>query len=290
MERAITLSPSRARRWIRCKRSYYWRYERHLNKVRKDMPPTLGLVVGKTLEGYYKLEATQRSQESILKLLNLTLTSWKPRFLKDKDQEKDWQKIVGISTALITKYHAWVEQKDNFKVLETETTHEVEIAPGIWLLAIPDAVVETEGSKLILEHKVRYRYRTGDFGVDYQAPACCLVTESIGTLFNVLEYSHGKLIREPIIRSEHELAYFKEIFISIAHDIISTCLRSRWSPYEFYHMPMKRCTCEYWELCNAEIQGLDIDDIVSELYINTHAIPHEGDTKETEVEGTQEAI
>ncbi|GAJ15633.1 unnamed protein product, partial [marine sediment metagenome] len=44
---------------------------------------------------------------------------------------------------------------------------------------------------LILEHKVRYRYRPGDFGIDYQSVASCIVSNAIGTLYNVLEYGKG---------------------------------------------------------------------------------------------------
>jgi len=98
------------------------------------------------------------------------------------------------------------------------------------------------------------------------------VAGTIGTLYNVIEYGKLKFHRDPIMRSDQELDYFRDMFIHIGEDILAT------PADRLYPMPFKRCTCEYWELCNAEMQGLDLEDIISELYRRTTGRPKE--TKE----------
>ena len=260
----ITLSPTRIRHWVRCRKSYDWRYNQELVKVKKDYPLTLGLVVSNALAVYYFDNEESRSQNSLDSALVLPLLLRKPGTEDNKELLEEWQKVAKISQSLLANYHEWASIKDAFKVVMIETSHKVELSPNIFLMAIPDAnVITPEGIPLILEHKVRYRYRPGDFGIDYQSVSACIVSDAIGTLYNVLEYGKGKYHREPIIRSEQELNYFRDMFIHIGHDIFST-------PSEgMYPMPMKRCSCEYWELCNGEMQGLDLEDIISELYKKT---------------------
>jgi len=265
----ITLSPSRVKRWVRCKRTYYWRYYRHLTKIRKEAPMELGSVVGGALAEYYKLQPNARSPEILTSTcLDKSIKSNLPEV--QGERSKGREKIIRTSNLLLTHYHDWAIEKDNFDVVMVETSHQVELTPEVSLLAIPDAnVVTPEEMPLILEHKVRYRYRPGDFGIDYQSVASCIVSNAIGTLYNVLEYGKGKYHREPIIRSEQELDYFKDMFIHIGQDILSS------PPEKMYPMPFKRCSCEYWELCNAEMQGLDLDDIISELYQPSSGRPKE---------------
>ncbi|MBA7667932.1 hypothetical protein ES703_76034 [subsurface metagenome] len=256
----ITLSPSRVKRWVRCKKTYYWRYNRKLVRIRKEAPMSLGLVIGGALAEYYKLQPDERSFEVLTSTcLGKSIKSNLPEVQGEKSKGRE--KIIRTSGLLLAHYHDWAIEKDDFDVVMVETSHQVELTPEISLLAIPDAnVVTPEEMPLILEHKVRYRYRPGDFGIDYQSVASCIVSDAIGTLYNVLEYGKGKYHREPIIRSEQELDYFKDMFIHIGQDILSS------PPERMYPMPFKRCSCEYWELCNGEMQGLDLDDIIKELY------------------------
>ncbi len=266
----ITLSPSRVKRWVRCKRTYYWRYNRKLVRIRKEAPMSLGLVIGGALAEYYKLQPDARSFEALTSTcLDKSIKSNLPEIQKERE------KIIRTSGLLLAHYHDWAIEKDDFDVVMVETSHQVELTPEVSLLAIPDTnVITPEEMPLILEHKVRYRYRPGDFGIDYQSVASCIVSNAIGTLYNVLEYGKGKYHREPIIRSEQELDYFRDMFIHIGQDILSS------PPERMYPMPFKRCSCEYWELCNAEMQGLDLDDIISELYQPSLGRPKE----ETKVE------
>jgi len=260
----ITLSPTRIRRWVRCRKSYNWRYNQELVKIKKDYPLTLGLAVSDALAGYYFDNEEFRSQNSLNSALASSLLFRKPRTEDNKELLEEWQKVAKISQRLLANYHEWASVKDNFEVVMIETPHEVELSPNISLMAIPDAnIITPEEIPLILEHKVRYRYRPGDFGIDYQSVSACIVSDAIGTLYNVLEYGKGRYHRETIIRSEQELNYFKDMFIQIGQDILST------PPERLYPMPMKRCSCEYCELCNGEMQGLDLEDIISELYEKT---------------------
>lgn len=261
----IVLSPTRVNRWIRCKKAYAWRYHRKLVRVSKGMPLSLGSVMSEALAGYYR--EPNRNQS----IMDLSLRrAWghnKSEFLgekPDKSRREDWEKVERISKRLAENYHEKVSPKDDFEVVHTEQTQEIPLTKKVSLLAIPDAIVALDPEiHMVLEHKVRHRYRPGDFGIDYQSVASCLVSGSIGTIYNVMEYGHIKYYRDRIIRSEEELEYFRKIFIGIGEDILST------SPADCYPMPMRRCSCEYWELCNAEMQGLDIDDIISELYQST---------------------
>jgi len=241
---------------------------------------TLGLVIGGALAEYYRLQPSERSTVALTSTcLDKVVKSNLPAFDPQGERAREWEKLMITSELLLTRYHDWAVEKDNFEVVEVETSHQVELASGISLLAIPDTnVVTPEEIPFILEHKVRHRYRPGDFGIDYQSIAACLVSSAIGTLYNVLEYGKVKFHREPIIRSEQELNYFKDMFIQIGQDILST------PPEDLYPMPFKRCSCEYWELCNAEMQGIDIDDVIRELYGYTGKAKEEDTPREEKVE------
>ena len=268
----ITLSPSRIKRWVRCRKSYDWRYHQHLIRRRKELPPTLGLVVGTALATYYGSDPLIRDQSVMDKSLEQSSTFYQPTFLEGPHEPRrssEWEKILKLSKALLSNYHEWISGKDSFEVESIEKAYTIELTPQIHLLAIPDAVVLQDESTLVFEHKVRYRYRPGDFGIDYQSVGSCLVSHSIGTLYNILVYSKPKLHRELIIRSDIELNYFRRMFIHIGGDILSS------EPKDMYPMPFKRCSCEYWELCNGEMTGLDLDDLISELYLRQEKRPSE---------------
>ena len=282
MDNKITLSPSRVKRWVRCKRSYYWRYYQKLVRVQKDTPMSLGLVVGEALTGYYSMSPSphSRSQELMNKELQLSLETNQLKFLNTELKEetkKEWEKIVNVSRKLLSTYHDWASPKDTFHIIYVEHPQEILLTPQIHLLAIPDAVVAVDPeTNMVFEHKVRYRYHSGDFGIDYQSVGSCLVSNSIGTLYNILEYGKTHFHREPIMRSEHELNYFRDIYIRIGEDILST------PADRLYPMPFKRCSCEYWELCNAEQSGLDVDSIISELYLKS---VHKSEKPKEETDG-----
>ena len=280
MEKLI-LSPSRVKKWVRCKRSYYWRYNQKLVRIRKEVPMSLGSVVGEALARYYNEDQMSRTQEVLDYHTNKTLKDLSPKaeaITKDPTLKGDWEKITRISRTLLSTYHEWALPKDTFEVVSVETTYQVELTPSIYLIAIPDTVVKDqhEGLPLILEHKVRYRYRPGDFNLDYQSVGSCLASGAIGTIYNVLEYSKTKYHRTPHIRDRYELDYFRDIFIHIGEDILRT------PPEDLYPMPMGRCHCEYFELCNAEQTGLDIEDIVNELYTLSKGKPEEEKPEEPE--------
>jgi len=266
-EDKLILSPSRVKRWVRCKRSYHWRYNQHLVRIRKEVPMTLGSVVGEALADYYREEASIRSQDSLSSSLERSIDRNSLPFLRSapgSENGKKWEKVVIISRGLLKGYHDWALPKDDFEVQYVEESREVELTSNLSLLAIPDAVVAVDPETcIILEHKVRYRYRPGDFNLDYQSVGSCLVSGAIGTIYNVLEYSKTKYHRTTHIRDKYELDYFRNLFIHIGEDILRT------APEDLYPMPMGRCHCEYFELCNAEQTGLDIEDVIKELYVES---------------------
>ena len=265
----IVLSPTRVNRWVRCRRSYHWRYNRHLVRLTKSAPLSLGTVVSEVLEAYYREDSETRNQETIDTQLAISTEKARPIALGVDPKPKvlkEWKKVEMVLPRLLSTYHQRAQAKDDFKVIQVETSQQIELAPNIYLLAIPDVIVEVdEDALMILEHKVRSRYHSGDFGIDLQSVASCMVSGSMGTIYNILEYSKMKYYREIIMRSDSERDYFKDMFINIGEEILST------PPERLYPMPMKRCYCDYWELCNAEVQGLDLDDVISVLFRDTHA-------------------
>lgn len=262
----LYLSPSRASTWVRCKKQYYWRYYHHLAKLEKSAPPVIGTIVGTALGWYYQSHPEDRSQEELNSMLTDAIEYHDPHLPpNDTEGAKEWQGIIKSCVRTLQNYHQWaIEQDKSLRVISVEETYTKELTPQVTLLAIPDAVALQDNFSCILEHKCRTEYRPGDFGIDYQSVACCLVAEAIGTMYNVLKYTGGKkpYIRDTYIRSVEELDYFTRVFISIGEDILST-------PAEkLYPQPVKRCYCDFWELCLAEIQGVDIQDIIESLYYN----------------------
>ena len=268
MEDKVVLSPTRVNRWVRCRRSYHWRYNRHLVRLTKSAPLSLGIITSEVLAAYYGVVSDDRSQELIDNQLEVSIKKAKPFSLGEDPRPKvmkEWHKVEIVLPRLLSTYHQRAQPKDDFKVIRVETSQQIELTPSVHLLAIPDAIVEVdEDALMVLEHKVRGRYHSGDFGIDLQSVASCMVSGSMGTIYNVLEYSKMKYYREIIMRSDSERDYFKDMFINIGEEILST------PPERLYPMPMKRCYCDYWELCNAEVQGLDLDDVISALYRDTH--------------------
>lgn len=267
MSEQLVLSPSRIRKWVRCKRSYHWRYNRHFVRLEKNMPMSLGIIVSEVLESYYDEHPELRSTEGLKKMAEICLRGNAKLFLEinpNKERKGDWNRIVNIVHSLMGPYHAWAVKHDDFEVIQTETRQEIELCDGVSLLAIPDAIVLWEESRLVLEHKVRHKYQQGMFGIDYQSAGSCLVSNSIGTIYNILRYKDMKFFREVMIRSEHELEYFRAIYVEAGKDILTT------PPERMYPSPFGRCSCEYWELCNAEQTGVDIDEIINSFYRDTH--------------------
>ena len=99
----IVLSPSRVRKWVRCKKSYYWRYYQHLVRVEKETAPTLGLVVGKALADYYC--EGDRNQSLLDKSLESSLNHYKFRPEVDTKLAKDWEKVTSVPKHLLSTYH-----------------------------------------------------------------------------------------------------------------------------------------------------------------------------------------
>ena len=225
---------------------------------------SMGLVFGKCLEKYYRspsIDIEQHIKDSL---------SWgRAEFFKedesDPKREADWEKLTKVAWGILPRYPDWARGKDDFSIVAIETPCRALLSSDVGLLAIPDTVVLEQETTLILEHKLRHRYHLGDFGIDYQSVGCCLVTGAVGTLYNVIEYSKPKnpFHRDLIIRSDFELCYFRDMFIHMGEDILST------PPERMYPSPMKRCSCEYWELCNSEKDSLDVEEIISELYLST---------------------
>jgi len=286
MENQITLSPTRIRTWVRCKRSYHWRYNRHLIRFRKTVPLSLGIVTGQALAYYYSLPPEKRSHEALGRCFNRSVRKHHEEFFSNVAERykaeaiADWKKVTSVSKGLLEKYHSWAQPRDEeFSVVSVEKSYTIALTPEIHLLAIPDAVVMENETSLVFEHKVRHRFRKGDFGIDYQSVGSCLVSGSIGTIYNILEYAKTLFHREVIVRSDYELDYFREMLIHIGKDILST------SPEDMYPMPMKRCACDYWDLCNGEIRGLDMDDIIRELYVESVRRPPQEESTDSPEEG-----
>jgi hypothetical protein len=290
----LTLSPSRIKTWIRCRKSYYWRYNCHLSRIQKESPLALGSLASKIFEAYYKSPVEDRTQAALVEFTVHFISQYKEEFLGKEpkpDRTKEWDKIVKILSLVFSQYKAWAEKyptisDKDFQIVEVETSrtiHLTEYPFSIDLLAIPDAVVLFHNEPTIFEHKLRYKYRNGDFGIDIQSIGSCLVTNSMGTIYNAIEYSKQKLHRDLIIRSPNEVEYFKKMFIDIGNDIL-TC------PLEHYYpQPMKKCSCSYWELCVAEMQGSDVEDIINELFVIKHREDHK-DHPEEQKENTKVEI
>jgi len=267
----LVLSPSRVKTWVRCKKSYHWKYNMHLRRVLKESPLELGSIASEIFATYYGYFPKDRTQPNLINITSTLIARHRTEFLGKDPQPKrikEWSKIVDILGAVFTKYTDWtskINPPDNqLEIKSIETTFKVNLVPDCFdLLAIPDSTVEFDGSLFVFEHKLRSRYRTGDFGIDYQSVGSCLVTGAIGTIYNVVNYRDLRLYRDIVIRSEEELDYFRKIYISIGEDILST------KPSNMYPQPFKRCSCSYYELCMAETEGNNIQDVIDALFLTT---------------------
>lgn len=277
----LTISPSIAKAWIRCHKSYYWRYITRLERVYKSPKLDLGSIASEVFAEYYNQIPQDRNQAMLNHTVSNILSSHEDSFLginPNEAQKDNWAKISRIIPNVFNHYHDWAQKQDkDLKIVAVEHQYTIPLNPFIKLTAIPDTVVESHESRLILEHKLRSKYKVGDFGIDYQSVGSCLATKSIGTLYNVINYSKVKYHRDPIVRDIFELEYFYHVFLAIAKEIMST------PKEDMYPQPWGRCSCEYFELCMAEMTGIDIEDIVEELYKK-----REYHHRKTQVEENQE--
>lgn len=267
----LILSPSRVKTWIRCRKQYYWKYNMHLRRVQKESPLELGTIASEIFAGYYSVPTEQRVPQLLTGLTGSFIRDHHDEFLGKSPQPsrtKEWNKIVNVLSLVFTRYSNWTNMvsptDSELEIQAIETPFKINLVPNQFdLLAIPDSTVEFNGSLFVLEHKFRSRYRTGDFGIDYQSIGSCLVAGAIGTIYNVVNYRYLKLHRDVIIRSNEELDYFRNVLISTGEDILST------PPEKMYPQPMKRCSCSYWELCQAEMQGLEVQEVIDALFLST---------------------
>ena len=265
----LVLSPSRVKKWIRCKRSYHWRYNGKLVRRQKSFPLTLGIVISEILADYYREDPSARSQELLDQAYQASLSRNRSLFLGEGSNAErlvGWRKLSRRVEFLLSHYHDFAKVKDDFEVRCVEERQEIGLTFNLSLLAIPDTIVYLPGDDpipMILEHKYRSKFKLGDFGIDYQSAYSCLASGTLGTIYNVGVYSKGRWIRDTIMRSDYELGYFRDMLIHIGNDILNT------APEDMYPMPMGKCYCDYWELCNGEMTGLDLDDIISEVYVST---------------------
>lgn len=267
----LILSPSRVKTWMRCRKQYFWKYNMHLRRVQKESPLELGTIASEIFADYYREPSGQGLSGLLTGITSAAIRKHHDEFLGKSPQPnrtKEWNKIVNVLGSVFTRYGNWtnlVSPTDSeLEVKSVETAFRINLVPDQFdLLAIPDSTARFNGSLFVLEHKLRSRYRTGDFGIDYQSVGSCLVAGAIGTIYNVVNYRDLKLHRDVIIRSNEELDYFRNIYISTGEDIVST------PPEKMYPQPMRRCSCSYWELCQAEMQGLDIREVIDALFLST---------------------
>lgn len=267
----VTLSPSKAVVWVHCRKQYYWRYVRNLALRKKASPPTVGQIISKTFELYYNVPFKERSANFLTSCLIDAVLENKANYLKSnfsegEDQVRlEWSRIEDMAKRSVKGYHEWASIKDkDLTVVSAETTYKIALSPTVFLLAIPDTLVVQDDFKHVLEHKWRGQpYNSGDFGIDYQSWASCLVTGSIGTMYNVLTPNTARtpFIRDFIPRTGAELSFAKALFLNVGEDILTTPVEN------LYPQPIKRCRCDYWELCVQEIEGWDYEDIIKECYV-----------------------
>lgn len=274
---SVTLSPSRVEVWERCKKKYYWRYYLRLEKLRKESAPAIGSLVGEALANYYRIRWSDRTQQALSgECFDKALEKVRPEFIlldpPPEEEAQEWENTVKSARRTIQDYHGWAYPLDRkFLRLEVEKNHIGQIAPNIFLQARPDGLVSEQELLLNFEHKCRGEYSLGDFNIDIQSNFCCLTNGAEGTYYNILLYKRvtGKFIRDHVMRPPEELEYYRKMAISIGEDILST------PPSKLYPMPIKRCRCDYWELCQAEIRGLDLNGLRNIYQISPRRLAEE---------------
>src|SRR5271157_6017910 len=73
----LILSPSRCRTWIRCRKSYSWKYHHHLQRRLKESPLELGVMAAEIFEYYYKARPEDRTQSFLIDLTSSTIQKYK---------------------------------------------------------------------------------------------------------------------------------------------------------------------------------------------------------------------
>src|SRR5271157_3194698 len=145
----LILSPSRCRTWIRCRKSYSWKYHYHLQRRLKESPLELGVIASEIFENYYKVKPEERSQSFLIEITTSIIQKYKAEFLGEDpkpDRIKEWDKIVKILAKTFSGYKFWADSQkqfpdSSFQILEVETDHTIPLTDELSLLARPDAKI-----------------------------------------------------------------------------------------------------------------------------------------------------
>jgi len=111
----ITLSPSRVKTWVRCKKSYYWKYVEGLERILKAPRLSLGSIASEVFAGYYNQLPQDRNQAMLDSIVFNTLSSNKNTFLgnnPNEERKEEWGKICRILPKVFANYHLWALGKD----------------------------------------------------------------------------------------------------------------------------------------------------------------------------------
>jgi len=256
------VSPSKLSKLLRCERLYYYIYREGLRPVYKLPRLGFGGAISKGLAAYYKGNDPLVTYEEEMRLRKQEVMEAPLACSRQEEILIEYEELFTKGRTILLWYIDWAKENDDFRVLEVETEREIDLGTVI-LTIIPDLVIERQGEKLCMEHKIRSRYSPRPWSFDLQSKLYCLGTNCLGTLYNFILYRKGEIVREIIPRTDTELEDVKALLMEIAKRV--TLAESN-PNYLWLPSYSSMCNCEYTELCMAEFQGLDTSYLRENLF------------------------
>lgn len=250
------LSYSKISNWLKCEKLFFYKYIENLRPRVKSPPLGMGSIFGKAVS--HRLKG-----EDPLPIFEAEVEEFKKQSLYLEDPS-NWLSEVNrmgvLCRDLLKKFY---QMTLDYEVLEIENPLFLQL-PEVSLKAVPDGIVIWKGERVCLENKLRKRYRPKVWTLDLQSRIYCLVSGTIGTLYQFFLYGTMEIKEEPVFRTKTEM----ENTLSLIKEVSSRIKRAIEDPeYNFLPFPSPLCgRCEYSELCISEMQGGDTEYIKNTLF------------------------
>jgi len=250
---------------------YHWR--QGLERVTRTPELDRGGIIHDCLQVYYNQPVKDRDGYWLCEGFRLVFGSKveaNRKVLADKllfdelaDLEPKWGRALKEGVSLLEGYHDYWQ--DNFEVVLNEQRLEAELAPDVVLSFKPDLIAKIGNSLWLVEHKTGRTADITTYTIDeqnalYVGGLQLLGYDVVGTIYNFLTLDKlERYTRYRIIRPAEEVSRVLGDFLKVAADMSSASIYGNWT----WTCPR----CEYREVCIAQRQGYEWEDLIGRLYL-----------------------
>jgi CRISPR/Cas system-associated exonuclease Cas4 (RecB family) len=295
---AVRLSYSQLATWRSCRRKWYLSYVERLEP--KNVHPAYALVLGsavhEALDAYYEPKNNRDRRKLILTYEKYMNKEREAAFalvkgLPEEDEVKEkWGFNEDLGYAMLEHYGTVAHELDNFEVLATEASFELDtgittMVDGVELPVLYrgriDGVVQTDDDHImLLEHKTAKQFNDQRLILDQQATSYIWAARKIhnlpveGVIYNILrKQRNGPRVKAPLVyrleawRSEAHISAFPQEIAMMVKDMEMAAEHGL-----YFHNPNDLCSwCSYFSVCTMLQDAADPTEYIQMYFQNEPA-------------------